>query len=50
MTTGDTSKLDEAVPPGINWAPKLAHALVTASVQHAHIHRSDEEVVVSLWD
>jgi hypothetical protein len=38
----DTSNLAEAVRLGINWSPKLTHALGTAAVQHADIRRSDD--------
>ena len=38
----DTSDLSEAVRLGINWAPKLTHALGTAAVQSARVHGDDD--------
>jgi hypothetical protein len=38
----DTSDLNEAVRLGINWSPKLTHALGTAAVQSARVHGDDD--------
>ena len=33
----ESSSLDDAVQRGVNWSPKLVHALGTTAVQGAHV-------------